>query len=107
MRKETSTNFENEQLLADYCNAYKTLLLIEGRWKLSVLFALTTGLKSYTDLKRILPQMSDRILSLQLKGLINDDLVMKEKDRNRSVYYLSEKGKRFNKVLEALSSWEG
>ena len=106
MRKQTSTNFENEQILQRYCNAHKTLLLIGGRWKLSILFALTSGLKSYTELKQMLPQMSDRILSLQLNGLIRDDLVVKEKDKNRSVYYLSDKGLRFNHVLEALSSWE-
>lgn len=107
MRKETSTNFQNEQVLANYCNAYKTLQMIGGRWKLSVLFALAIESKSYSQLKVILPQMSDRILSLQLKELIKDDLVINEKDKTKSIYYLSDKGKRFSKVLEVLSSWEG
>lgn len=106
MRKEASTNFENEQLLSSYCKAYQTLLLIAGRWKLSILFVLTTGSASYTQLKNLLPQMSDRILSLQIKELCLNGLVTREKNKNRSIYYLSDRGLQFKKVLNIMSSWE-
>ena len=47
MRKENSTNAINEKALQEYCNAFKTLSLFSGRWKLSILFKLLQTETSY------------------------------------------------------------
>lgn len=107
MRKESSTNFENEKTLNLYCNAAKTLNLIRGRWKLSILFGLLEKDMHYSNLKILLPTISDRILSLQLRELQQDGLIEKEEsdESNKQKYRVSSKGKRFEVVIRALSDW--
>lgn len=107
MRKENSTNSINEKALKDFCNASKTLTMISGRWKLSVLFKLLENDTSYSDFKILLPEVSDRALSKQLQELQNDDLISKEKDKISSVYSLTGKGRRLHHILTLLSDFPG
>lgn len=106
MRKVTSVNFENEMLLNDFCNASKTLALISGRWKLSLLFALQENALTYSEFKKILPTVSDRVLSLQLKQLQDDLLLIKEKRGENTFYTLTNKGKGLHKIVTLLSNYD-
>lgn len=107
MRKESSTNFENERTLASFCNASKTLQLLSGRWKLSLLFSLLErGNQNFSDFKQLLPAISDRILALQLKQLADDALLSKEKNGSYTTYKLTEKGKALQEILEKLAAWQ-
>lgn len=105
MRKESSTNFENEQMLKNYCNAFKTLSLISGRWKLSILFILLENECTYSKFKSFLPKISDRMLSLQLRELQQDLLILNRTDKDKQVYFLSTKGFQLQSVLQCLSDW--
>jgi len=107
MRKESSTNFENQQTLTDFCNASKTLMLISGRWKLSLLFTLLEHhTRTFSDFKQVVPAISDRILALQLKQLVEDALIMKEKKENAIFYTLTEKGESLKNILVSLAKWQ-
>lgn len=107
MRKESSTNFENQQTLTDFCNASKTLMLISGRWKLSLLFSLLEhNARSFSDFKQLLPSISDRMLALHLKQLTNDFLIVKEKKEDAVFYTLTEKGKSMKTLLLSLAEWQ-
>ncbi|ATL45028.1 helix-turn-helix domain-containing protein [Elizabethkingia sp. HX WHF] len=106
MRKENSTNFENEQTLNNYCKANRTLSLISGRWKLPILFALLEGDNLlYSDFKKILPNISDRILSKQLNELQKDNLIKKNKTKKVSAYSLTMKGQKIENLLSLLSDY--
>ncbi|WP_267406523.1 MULTISPECIES: helix-turn-helix domain-containing protein [unclassified Chryseobacterium] len=106
MRKENSTNSMNEKALQNFCNASKTLMMISGRWKLSIVFKLMDQDVNYSEFKILLPEISDRSLSKQLKELIEDGLISKEKNKTSSVYSLTEKGKNLQSVLLALSDFQ-
>lgn len=107
MRKENSTNFENQQTLTDFCNASKTMMLISGRWKLSLLFILLeNNTRTFSDFKQVVPAISDRILALQLKQLTEDYLIIKEKKENATYYTLTEKGKSLKHILVSLAEWQ-
>ena len=67
MRKQSSTNLENELLINGNCDMAYTLDLIGGRWKPSILWRLVSGPMRYSDLRRSLPAVSERILILQLR----------------------------------------
>jgi len=75
MRKETSKNLENEQEINSTCGLAYTLSLIGGRWKPSILWRLLPGSKRYNELKKSLPNISERILILQLRELEADGLI--------------------------------
>ncbi|MCS3529327.1 helix-turn-helix domain-containing protein [Chryseobacterium sp. JUb7] len=106
MRKESSTNLFNEKAMQDFCNASKTLALISGRWKLSVLFKLLENDTYYSDFKILLPEISDRTLSRQLQELQNDGLISKEKNKVSSVYSLTDKGRKLDFILKSLSDFQ-
>jgi len=99
MRKENSTNFFNEKILEEYCNAHKILSQISGRWKISLIFILKTDQVKYSEFKLILPNVTDRILTKQLKELEADEIVINKKDKLQSTYSLTVKGK---KILDHL-----
>lgn len=102
MRKENSTNFENEKALQEYCSAFKIISLISGRWKLHILFALHKKEMSYTNIKNLLPKISDRILIKQLNELIEHDLIIRNKTKTASIYSLSNYGRNFSGILNSL-----
>lgn len=107
MRKESSTNFENEQTLTDFCNASKTLQLITGRWKLSLIFSLLAhNSRTFSEFKHLLPAISDRILALQLKQLTHDLLVVKETRGTSVTYTLTAKGITLKNILADLAAWQ-
>lgn len=107
MRKESSTNFENQQTLTDFCNASKTLQLISGRWKLSLLFSLLEHkTRSFSNFKQLLPTISDRMLALHLKQMTDDLLIRKEKIEDGVFYTLTDKGKSLKKRLSNLAEWQ-
>ncbi|MDR2223028.1 MAG: helix-turn-helix transcriptional regulator [Flavobacteriaceae bacterium] len=104
MRKESSTNFSNENTLKEYCAAHKVLMQISGRWKLSLLFALMEKELRYNEFIDVLPNLSERILTKQLSELQDDNLVSKTKSKTSSIYSLTEKGKDFIGVLKSFQS---
>ncbi|WP_295840478.1 helix-turn-helix domain-containing protein [uncultured Apibacter sp.] len=105
MRKLTSTNYLNEISLKKYCNAYNSLLLFHGRWKLPILFTLMSNPVYYSEFKKVLPDISDRILSKHLNELVEDKLLQKEKTKNSSLYTLTTNGTKLISILLSLSDF--
>lgn len=85
------------------------LRLIDGRWKLVILFQLFDGkVQRYSDLERLIPGISQKMLAQQLRALEADGLV------NRTVYpevppkveyRLTNWGQTLCPALDALLHW--
>lgn len=103
MRKENSTNFFNEKVLEEYCNAHKILSQISGRWKISLIFILKTDNVKYSEFKMVLPNITDRILTKQLKELEADEIIINTKDKLQSSYSLTNKGGKILNYLDKLN----
>lgn len=103
MRKENSTNSVNEKVLEQYCNAHKILSRISGRWKISLIFILKNDNVKYSEFKVVLPNITDRILTKQLKELEADEILINTKDKTQSSYSLTNKGKKILNYLEELN----
>ncbi|HBK47175.1 MAG TPA: transcriptional regulator, partial [Xanthomonadaceae bacterium] len=53
-----------------------TIRLLEGRWKLLILFHLFDGkVQRYSDLERLIPGISQKMLAQQLRQLEADGIV--------------------------------
>ncbi|RKN84491.1 winged helix-turn-helix transcriptional regulator [Paenibacillus ginsengarvi] len=85
-----------------------TLEVIGGKWKCVILCHLTRGKKRTSDLKRIMPNITQKMLTQQLRELETDGIV------NRITYHqvppkveyeLSEYGWSLKPILDALCSW--
>ncbi len=108
MRKESSTNFENETILNANCGMAYTLDLIGGRWKPSILWRLLSGSQRYHELRKSLPKISERILVLQLKELEQDGLINRivyPEVPPRVEYNLTPLGWSLESTLQSLSEW--
>jgi len=64
----------------------EVLRLLEGRWKLILLFHLFDGkVQRYSDFEKLIPGISQKMLAQQLRQLEADGLVSRKLYRNRPV----------------------
>ena len=107
-RKETSTNFENEQRLQDECPFVFTLSLMGKRWKPAILWKLSQGVNRFGQLKREIPPISEKMLTQHLRELEKDQLITRTTFPEvppRVEYELTELGKTLEPILHQLDSW--
>lgn len=108
MRKESSTNSVNRTILREQCGMAFTLSLLGGRWKPGILFQLVRGKMRYSELRKQLPEVSERMLVLQLRELENDGLIRRlvyAEVPPRVEYELTEAGISLKPVLKSMSDW--
>ena len=74
-RKLASINNRNREVLGDFCGINYALNLVGGRWKLLILHKLEPQKLRFSKLKRTLPHVTDRMLTLQLRELEQDGLI--------------------------------
>ncbi len=74
-RKTTSTNNINREKLIDFCGMMYAVDLIGGRWKLIILYKLAKGTLRFSELRKIIPGITDRMLTLHLQELERDGLI--------------------------------
>jgi DNA-binding HxlR family transcriptional regulator len=90
------------------CAVETTVAVIGGKWKPILLFHLVSGTKRFSELKKLLPQASDRMLTRSLRELENDKLLSRRVFAEvpaRVEYSLSEDGRSLISVLNAMSDW--
>ena len=108
MRKKTSTNFVNEQQILESCSMALTISLLSGRWKPTILWHLQKEGLTYTDLKRKLQGVTERMLVKQLQELEESKLITKKPladGPNRAVYVLTETGSSIIPLLKQIEKW--
>jgi DNA-binding HxlR family transcriptional regulator len=108
MRKASSTNSINRNMIQEHCGMAFTLSLIGGRWKPGILYQLVRGRKRYSELRKQLPEVSERMLVLQLRELESDGLIRRliyAEVPPRVEYELTEAGISMKPVLKSMSDW--
>ena len=75
MRKPTSTNAENQRALVRVCPLNQALPRLGARWKMQVLHGIAHGITTFGALKRALPGVSDHVLAMRLRELVEEALV--------------------------------
>ncbi|MBS0030874.1 winged helix-turn-helix transcriptional regulator [Chitinophaga sp. 22321] len=91
------------------CSVSLTMDLVGGKWKAVILYHLKDEAKRYNELRKEMPSVTEMTLSLQLKQLEKDGLVERKaygkKPPIKVVYSLTDFGKTFIPVLEAITAW--
>ncbi|WP_411343757.1 winged helix-turn-helix transcriptional regulator [Paenibacillus sp. WLX1005] len=85
-----------------------TLEIIGGKWKSVILYHLTEGEKRYNELKRLIPNISQKMLTQQLRELERDDVVIRHDYGEvppRVEYSLSAYGESLIEVLDFFCHW--
>jgi DNA-binding HxlR family transcriptional regulator len=108
MIKETSTNNENRKTISLSCPVSYTLEKIGGRWKPIILWNLRNGKLRYSELKKAIPPITEKMLIQHLKQLETDNLIVRkviEIMPPRVEYNLTESGFQLLPALNVLADW--
>lgn len=93
---------------AQHCGIDAAMDLIDGRWKVSILWALSERPVRFGRLRRMLPGVTEKVLAAQLRELERDRLVHREvydEVPPRVEYSLTGLGASLNDALAPLGEW--
>lgn len=86
-----------------------TLSIIGGKWKMIIMFWLVEyKVLRYGELKRLVGQISDKVLNQQLKELERDGIILRKEYPQippKVEYSLTERGLSLMPILEAICEW--
>ena len=102
---ETDTTIEERFGKCPFATAQS---LISGKWAILILHYLEDGPVRFNELQRLMPKMTHATLSVQLKNLVENGLVERKQYESVPIkveYSLTEIGKEFRPVIEALKEW--
>lgn len=90
------------------CPVETTLTLIGDKWKVLILRDLMTGTKRFGELKKCVGNVSQKVLTVQLRAMEANGLVHREVYAEvppRVEYSLSDLGRSLKPILDAMWSW--
>ena len=90
------------------CPVTATVSIIGGKWKPPILSRLVGGEKRFGELGRLVPGVTKKMLTQQLRELEREGIVARrvyDEVPPRVEYYLSEYGESLIPVLRAMEVW--
>ncbi len=89
-----------------YCPYFhRTIELIGRRWTGAELLAMSAGRTSYSEIRDVIPGISDRLLSERLKELETEGIITRTVSGRATTYELTERGEALGPVLGAVASY--
>ncbi len=91
-----------------HCSLDVSWHYIGGKWKSIVLWYLRKGTMRFGALKAKIPDITDKMLSIQLKSLERDGLIRRQVFAEvplRVEYTMTDEGRTLLPVLEELAKW--
>jgi DNA-binding HxlR family transcriptional regulator len=91
------------------CNLYhQAVELVGKRWTGAILIVLLDGPLRFSEVKHLVPDLSDRLLSERLKELEAEGIVQRrcgDGNAAKVEYALTDKGQALEPAVRALKSW--
>lgn len=90
------------------CPLRLTMSLIDSKWKSCILDELRDTSMRPSEIHKVLPEATPRVLDLQLKELVEDGLVDKTiypELPPRSEYFITDLGRSLLPILDAMIEW--
>ena len=90
------------------CPVEACLGLIDGKWKGVILYHLLSGTMRFNALRRLMPEITQRTLTKQLRELEADKLIRRKvypEVPPKVEYSMSEYGQTLSPVISALHKW--
>jgi DNA-binding HxlR family transcriptional regulator len=90
------------------CPVQATLDIIGGKWKVLILWHLHPSIRRFGELKRLIPEITPRMLTQQLRELEQDGLITRKiyaEIPPRVEYSLSNRGQTLVPVLRLMCKW--
>jgi len=92
-----------------HCGTSVTMNFIGGKWKCIILWYLRNGTLRFSELKKLIPDITEKMLSIQLKALQKDELILRKVYGNkpplRTQYSLTKFGESLMPVVQSITNW--
>jgi DNA-binding HxlR family transcriptional regulator len=90
-----------------HCPTEFTLAVLGGKWKTVILSYLKERPCRYAELRRLVPRLSDKVLTERLRDLTRSGLVARQEPTasRTHTYFLTEKGRSLSELLQQLYAW--
>lgn len=93
----------------ELCSAIDALSILVGKWKPIILFILLQkGTKRFSELKRSIPGITQKMLTNQLRELEAEDIIKRvvyPQVPPKVEYSITEYGRSLEPILEAMHEW--
>lgn len=91
-----------------YCAVKLTTDIIGGKWKPLILYFLEGHTRRFSELQRLIPGMTKKMLTQHLRELERDEIIRRKVYAEvppRVEYSLSKHGESLKPILKAMSAW--
>lgn len=90
------------------CDVEATLSVIGGRWKPILICRLLSGRKRFSELCRLAPNATERMITLQLRELEADGIITRHVFAEvppRVEYEVTDLGRSLQPIIESMQEW--
>ena len=90
------------------CALEAALNVIGSKWKGAILYHLLSGTKRFNELRRLIPSVTQRVLTLQLRELEKNEIIIRKiypQVPPKVEYSLTDSGKKLKPILLSLREW--
>lgn len=92
-----------------HCGTAVYFHLVGGKWKSIIIWYLRHGTLRFSEIKKLIPDITDKMLSIQLMALESDELIQRVqhglKPPYRVDYSLTKIGESLIPVTDAITNW--
>jgi DNA-binding HxlR family transcriptional regulator len=90
------------------CAMEAALSIISGKWKLTILNRLLNGPQRYSDIKKMIPAITEKMLTQQLREMEEDGIIKRKiypVVPPKVEYSFTERGEELTGIFKSLSIW--
>ncbi len=90
------------------CPVRATSAVMAGKWKVEIVWYLAFGTKRFAELRELLPGISEKVLTAQLKSLEKDGVVRRTVAAQKPLwvdYSLTDAGGELILLMDGLCAW--
>ena len=92
------------------CPVKATTNILAGKWKVLIVWHLSFGSLRFAEIRDLLPRVSEKVLTAQLRDLERDGVITRTSDGKfpaRVDYRLSAAGRDLIPIMQAMCFWAG
>lgn len=105
---ESKEQLSHSECLRSILPVRDALDVVSGKWKILIIIAIGSGNKKFKDIERMIPKITPRMLSKELKDLESHQLIKRTVYDSVPVsieYVLTPHAKTLEKLIGELHSW--
>jgi Predicted transcriptional regulators len=94
--------------LTSSCPMDITINILSGKWKISIIWHLTKGIARFNELQRVLTNITQKTLTMQLRELERDGIIYRKvypEVPPRVEYGLTKVGESIKPILSSMCEW--